>query len=199
MTGRSAALLHRGLRLEWITIAWNAAEVFVTVGIGVAAGSLALVAFGLDSVIEIFASLVVIWQLQGDQADSARVRRALRLVGAAFLVLGAFLIVVASVRVIGGARPDESPIGIVYLAITVAVMLTLARLKDRTGSHLGSETLQAEARVTYLDAGLAFGILVALVANALLGWWWSDSLSAAVVGVLALFEARERLGPSAGD
>lgn len=198
MTGDSSSLLRRGLRLEWITIAWNAAEVFVTVGMGVAAGSLALIAFGLDSLVEIFASLVVVWQLKGDQADSARVTRALRLVGVAFLVLGVFLIVVAAARVISGARPDESPIGIVYLAITVVVMLTLARLKDRTGAHLGNVTLQAEARVTYLDAVLAFGILAALAANALLGWWWADSLSAALIGVLALVEARERLGPTAG-
>lgn len=186
-------LLRRGLLLEWLTIAWNAVEVFVTVGLGVAAGSLALVAFGLDSVIELFASLVVIWQLRGDQADSDRVRRALRLVGVAFLLLGLFLVTVAAVRLAAGSRPDESPVGIAYLAATTVVMVALARLKDTTGRRLGNRTLRAEARVTALDAGLAAGILAALATNSLWGWWWADSLAAGAVGVLALFEAREHL------
>ena len=180
--------------MEWLTIAWNAVEAFITVGLGTAAGSLALVAFGVDSVLEIFASLVVIWQLEGDQADSARVRRAVRLVGVAFLLLGLFLITLATIRLIGQVHPDESPLGIVYLAATVVVMLALARLKHRVGVGLANEPLQAEARVTFLDAGLAAGILLALAVNGLFGWWWADSLAAAVIGVLALVEARENLG-----
>lgn len=183
--------LRLGLRLEWITIVWNAAEVGITIGLGVTAGSLALVAFGLDSLVEIFTSVVVVWQLRGDQADSNRVRKALALVAVAFLALGAFLVVTSVLRLWSGARPDESIAGIFYLAATVVVMMTLARMKTRVGTRLANETLLAEAHMTFLDGLLATGILSSLLLNALLDWWWTDPLAAAVVGVMALGEARE--------
>lgn len=182
--------LVRAIRLEQLTIAWNAAEVFVTVGLGIAARSLALVAFGLDSCIEIFASLVVVWELRGDDHPE-RTRRALRLVALAFALLGALLLITSAQALLVGREPHESPLGIAYLTATVAVMLLLATLKRRVGTELASATVLAEARLTLLDAGLAAGILTALALNVVAGWWWADALAASAVGVLALLEARE--------
>jgi divalent metal cation (Fe/Co/Zn/Cd) transporter len=180
-----------------VTIAWNVAEVGITVGLGLAAGSLALVAFGADSVVEVFASLVVLWQLRGDTASASRVALALRLVAGAFFVLGLVLIVTAGFRLAAGVEVDESPLGIGYLAATVVVMLTLARAKASLGVDLGNHPLAAEARMTLLDGFLAALILVALVLNIALGWWWADAVAAMSVGVLALLEGRENMGEAA--
>ena len=188
---------RRAVRLEWLTVAWNAVEVFVTIGLGVAAGSLALIAFGLDSVVEIFASLVVLWQMRGDTASARRIALALRLVAGAFLVLGVILIVTALVRLLAGVEPQESPVGVAYLAATVMVMLGLARAKAALGARLGNHPLAAEARMTLLDAFLASLILLALVLNLALGWWWADALAALFVGVLAISEGRENLEAAA--
>lgn len=184
--------LARALRLEWLTIAWNAGEVFITVGAGIAAKSLALVAFGLDSCIEIFASLVVVWELRGDD-EPVRTRRALRLVGFAFAVLGVVLITAALQALVAGREPHESPFGMFYLAVTVLTMLALATLKRRVGDEIDSHTVLAEARMTYLDAALAASILLALALNVIAGWWWADALAGGVVGVVALSEARENI------
>jgi divalent metal cation (Fe/Co/Zn/Cd) transporter len=183
--------VRRAVRLEWATIIWNVAEVGITIGLGVAAGSLALVAFGLDSLVEIFASLVVLWQIRGDTSSAPRIALALRLVAAAFVSLGLFLIVTATVRLANGVEVGESPIGVAYLAATVLVMLLLARAKGALGSELGNHALAAEARMTLLDGFLAALILLALLLNLLLSWWWADSLAAGFVGALALAEARE--------
>lgn len=181
------------MRLEWVTIGWNVAEVGVTIGLGVAAGSLALVAFGLDSVVEVFASLVVLWQLRGDTASLPRITLALRLVAGAFLVLGLFLIVTATVRLLAGVAVDESPFGVGYLAATVVVMLLLARAKGALGAELGNHPLAAEARMTLLDGLLAALIMLALVLNLVLGWWWADAVAAMAVGVLAVLEGWENV------
>lgn len=180
-------------RLQWGTIAWNGMEVFVTIGLGLAARSLALVAFGLDSLVEVFASLVVLWHLDpGEGGHHAhRDRRALRLVAAAFVVLAVYLVVAAVRSLAGGDQPDASPLGIAYLAVTAVVMFTLARLKRRVGTRLRSEPFLAEASLTFLDGCLASSILLALVLNATLGWWWADPVAALLIGTVALREARE--------
>lgn len=195
--GSHRAAEQRAVGLEWITIGWNAAEVGVTIGLGVAAKSLALVAFGLDSVVEIFASLVVLWQLNGDTASPRRVARGLRLVAVAFALLGLFLLAAGGLRLAAGAEVDESPIGVGYLAVTVVVMLMLARAKGRLGDRLGNHPLAAEARMTRLDGLLAALILLALLLNLIWGWWWADAVAAMSVGVLALVEARENLEEAA--
>ncbi len=180
----------RGVHLEWATNGWNAMEVVVTIALGIQAGSLALIAFGLDSVVEIFASTVVIRNLRDERGDpdDHRVHRSLRLIALAFWVLAA-LLVVASIRgLVLGSRPAESPLGIAYLTITAGAMFGLARLKRRTAEPLGSETLQAEAALTFLDGCLSTGILSALVVNAWLGWWWADAGAALVVAGFATFE-----------
>ena len=116
------ALRQRGLRLEWATNAWNSIEVVVTIAVGLQAGSLALIAFGLDSIIEIFASTVVIRNLYDERRDPGdrRVHRALRLIAAAFWLLAIFLAVLSTRALIRGDRPDSSPIGIAYLAVTAS-------------------------------------------------------------------------------
>ena len=188
-----APLVRRGRRLQWATIVWNVGEVFVTVGLGLAARSLALIAFGLDSLIEVFASLVVVWHLRPPWAGkpSGRDRRALRLVAVAFAVLAVNLLV-AGVRTLAlGERPEASPWGIAYLAGTAAVMFGLAVAKRRLADQLGSGPLRAEASMTFLDGSLASGVLIALALNLAFGWWWADPAAALVVAVVAAREAYE--------
>jgi divalent metal cation (Fe/Co/Zn/Cd) transporter len=186
----SEQLRLRGLRLEWATNAWNMMEVVVTISLGVRAGSLALIAFGLDSVVEIFASTVVIRNLRDDRHDPGdrRVHRALRLIAVAFWLLAAFLIVASIRGLTRGDRPDSSPFGIAYLTVTAFVMFGLARLKRITANELLSEPLHAEAGVTFLDGCLSTGILTALVLNASLGWWWTDAAAALLVAGFAINE-----------
>jgi divalent metal cation (Fe/Co/Zn/Cd) transporter len=184
-----------GRRLQWATIVWNVVEVFITFGLGIAAGSLALIAFGLDSMIEVFASLVVLWHMgpAAPEDKVARDHRARRLVAVAFCVLAAYLMIAAVRSLWVGDEPDSSPIGIAYLAVTAAVMFALARAKRRVGRRLESEPFLAEASMTFLDGCLAAAILTALALNALLDWWWADPLAALVVSVVAANEARELL------
>ncbi len=165
-------------------------EVVVTISLGVEAGSLALIAFGLDSIIEIFASMVVIRNLHDKRRDPGdrRVHRALRLIAAAFWLLALFLAIVSTRALIRGDRPDHSPLGIAYLGVTALIMFGLARLKRVTADELGSEPLQAEAGMTFLDGCLSTGILIALVLNASLGWWWTDAAAALLVATFATNE-----------
>jgi divalent metal cation (Fe/Co/Zn/Cd) transporter len=184
----------RALRLEYITIAWNTIEMLVSLGLGIAARSLALVAFGLDTMVELFASGVVVWHLRHPGRDSDHITaQALRMVAGAFFVL-ALVVVVGSVwALMVRSSADESPIGIAYLAVTVVVMLSLGAAKRATGLRLSSEPLAAEARMSIIDAALALGVLIGLAANALFGWWWADSLAALLVGAVAIHEGIENL------
>ena len=183
-------LERTGRRLQTATIVWNLIEVFITIGLGVAAGSLALVAFGLDSLIEVFASLVVLWHMS-DTGTAHRDRRAQRLVAAAFAILAVYLTAAAIRSLVIQAEPDASPLGIVYLAITAIVMFSLAAWKGAVGKQLNSEPFLAEARMTHLDGWLATAILTALTLNATLGWWWADPVAALIIGAVAAHEAIE--------
>ena len=188
------ALEARGLRLEYATIVWNVVEMGIAIGLGVAARSVALVAFGLDTMVELFASGVVVWHLRHPGHDSDRITaRALRLVAVAFFVLAVVVTVGAVSALATGTAPDESPIGIAYLALTAVVMLSLGAAKRATGRRLESEPLTAEARMSIIDAALALGVLVGLAANALFGWWWADPTAALLVAVVAIREGIENL------
>jgi divalent metal cation (Fe/Co/Zn/Cd) transporter len=195
-------LLAQGRRYELATIAWNAMEVFVTIGLGLAAGSLALVAFGLDSLVEVFASVVVIWYIGNHHAED-RARHALRLVAVAFGVLGVYLLGASISNLVQGEVADSSPVGIAYLAVTACVMFWLARRKRALARAAHSEPLGAEAQLTFLDGCLATGILVALVLNAAWGIWWADPGAAALVAVFCFREAvttwSESGSPTVGD
>jgi len=187
-------LSKRAMRLEYATIGWNVLEMVITIGLGIAAGSLALVAFGLDTMVELFASGVVVWHLRHPGGKSDMVTsRALRLVAWAFCVLAVVVAAGAIWALSTRAQPGESPWGIAYIGLTVIVMLALGMAKRATGARLGSEPLAAEARMSLLDAALAFGVLLGLAANAAFGWWWADPTSALLVAVAALNEAKENL------
>lgn len=184
------ALLARGKRLQYATIAWNLMEVFVTIGLGIAAGSLALIAFGLDSIVEVFASVVAIWYIDDHHADG-RSLRALRLVAISFAVLGTYLAIASTYSIATGAKAESSPFGIAYLVVTAGVMFGLARLKRVTALASNSPPLRAEASMTFLDGCLATGILTALVLNTAAGLWWADPAAAALVAAACFREAVE--------
>ena len=183
-------LRRRGVRLEWATNGWNVMEVVVTVTLGLQARSLALVAFGLDSVVEIFASTVVIKDLSDRRPDPGdqRIHRSLRRIAVAFWVLAAFLCVASFRGLVLGSRPASSPLGIAYLALTACIMFGLSVLKRRTGQRMPSETLLAESAMTLLDGCLATSVLTALVLNDVFGWWWTDAVAALVVAGFAASE-----------
>lgn len=181
-------LLERGRKLQVATIVWNLMEVFITIGLGVAAGSLALIAFGLDSIVEVFASLVAIWYI-ADHHKSGRSLRALRLVALSFLVLGTYLVVASVYSISTGARAESSPFGIAYLVVTAGVMFGLARLKRVNALASNSPPLLAEASMTFLDGCLATGILTALVLNTAFGLWWADPAAALLVAAACFREA----------
>jgi divalent metal cation (Fe/Co/Zn/Cd) transporter len=188
-------LQRLAIRLEYATIAWNIGEAVFTIGLGIAAGSLALIGFGTDSLIEVFASSVVVWHLRpGHSTDRPeRTRLALRLVAAAFGGL-ALVLAVASLRnLLTGQRADESILGIVYLAITACVMFGLAIWKRRIATTLDSAPLRSEASMTFLDGVLSVLTLTGLALNAVFGWWWADPAAALIVAFAAAREARENL------
>lgn len=195
MSSERDRLWRLGLRLEYATIAWNVGEAGLTIGLGIAAGSLALIGFGTDSIIEVFASAVVVWHLRpGHEEDSpARTAVALRLVGYAFAALATALSVAGIRDFVTGRRPDESVWGAIYLLTAAVVMLGLAVVKRRVARRLGSRPLDAEATLTLLDAFLAGGTALGLGLNVVLGWWWADPLTALVVAAICVSEARENL------
>jgi divalent metal cation (Fe/Co/Zn/Cd) transporter len=185
----SSPLLRRGLRLEYATLAWNVVGVCVLGWAAFAARSVALGGFGLDSLIEIGASSVVIWELTS--SGETRQRRALRFIGVAFVLLATYLVVQSTVVLVAGDHAHHSPAGIAWTAVTAAVMFALAWGKARTGEALGNPVLQTEGRVTFVDGILATAVLVGLVLNAAAGWWWADPAAGYVLVFYAGREARE--------
>lgn len=183
---RRTILVRLGFRLEYATLCWNVVGIVVLAVTAIAARSVALAGFGLDSLIEIGASMVVIWELSG--TGEQRQRRGLRLIGGAFAGLGLYLAVQSTVVLISQYHPAPSPVGIAWTAITALAMFGLAAGKARTGALLRNPVLQTEGRVTLVDGILAMAVLAGLVLNAALGWWWADPVAAYV---LVLYAARE--------
>jgi divalent metal cation (Fe/Co/Zn/Cd) transporter len=184
-----ARLLRRGFVLEYVTLGWNVAGIIVLAVAAVAARSVALAGFGLDSLIEIGASVVVVWELSGTGED--RQRRGLRLIGYAFAALAVYLLAQSTLVLAAGFRPRHSPAGIVWTAATAAVMFALAAGKDRTGRALGNPVLRTEGRVTMIDGILAVAVLAGLVLNAAAGWWQADPAAGYVLVYYAAREVRE--------
>lgn len=153
------------------------------------ARSVALAGFGLDSLIEIGASLVVIWELSG--TGVARQRFALRLIGIGFAALAVYRAVQSTLVLVNGFHPGHSPLGIVWTAATAAAMFTLAATKAKTGAALGNPVLATEGRVTLIDGLLAAAVLIGLLLNAFTGWWWADPLAGYVLVAYALREVKE--------
>jgi divalent metal cation (Fe/Co/Zn/Cd) transporter len=186
LPGRHVALLRSGRLLEVATLGWNVAGIVVLAVAAVKARSVALAGFGLDSLIEIGASTVVLWELSG--TGEVRQRRALRLIGGAFVALAIYLAVQSTWSLANGFHPRHSPVGIAWTAITAVVMFALAAGKARTGRSLNSPVLLTEGRVTAIDGLLAVAVLVGLVLNAAGGWWWADPVAGYV---LVYYAARE--------
>jgi divalent metal cation (Fe/Co/Zn/Cd) transporter len=188
-SGARSVLLRRGFALEYATLAWNVAGVAVLTVAALSARSVALAGFGLDSLIEIGASTVVIWELSG--AGAERQRRGLRLIGFAFAALAAYLLVQSTVVLAAGFHPRHSVPGMAWTAVTAAAMFALAWGKARTGRALGNPVLGTEGRVTMIDGILATAVLAGLALNAGLGWWWADPVAGYVLVFYAAREVRE--------
>jgi divalent metal cation (Fe/Co/Zn/Cd) transporter len=184
-----AALLRRGFMLEYATLAWNVAGIVVLAFAAFSARSVALAGFALDSLIEIGASTVVIWELSG--AGEQRQRRGLALIGYAFAALAAYLLVQSTLVLATGYHPHHSVPGIIWTAVTAIVMFALAAGKAQTGRALGNPVLATEGRVTLIDGILATAVLAGLVLNAWLGWWWADPAAGYVLVFYAAREVRE--------
>jgi len=180
---------RHGIHLELLTVGWNAIEAAVAISAGIAAGSVALVAFGLDSVVEVSAALVVLWQFFGVPED--RERRALRLIGACFFALAAYVTLSSLIDLATRSEPDASTVGIVLTAVSLVVMPALAWTKRTAGKRMGSRTLVADSTQTQLCAYLSATTLAGLAVNAAFGWWWADPFAALVIAAVALREGRE--------
>jgi divalent metal cation (Fe/Co/Zn/Cd) transporter len=190
---RARILRRRGFVLEWVTLGWNVGGVIVLAVLAVSASSTALAGFGLDSLIEIGASTVVLWELSG--TSELRQRRAMRLIGVAFVALAAYLLVQSVIALITQHHPGGSGGGMIWTAVTAVSMFTLAGLKSRTGRALGNPVLQTEGHVTFIDGLLAVAVLSGVGLNTVLGWWWADPLAGLVIVYYAIREAVEIFQP----
>jgi divalent metal cation (Fe/Co/Zn/Cd) transporter len=184
-------LERRARVLAWGGNAWHVVEFAIAVGAGIAAGSVALIAFGIDSLIEVLAGGVIVWLFSGGRGQSAAAERtAQRIIAVSFYAL-AMYVVVESVRSFTGGHPETSWVGIGLAAITAPSMPLLARAKQRVGRELGSRATQSEGAQNIVCAYLSVALLVGLGANAILGWWWADPLAGLVIAGVALREGRE--------
>lgn len=173
-------LLRRVHVLLYLTVGWNVIEGLVAVGSGVGAGSVALVGFGLDSFIEVFAASILIWRLRhegGERAEKAE-RRAVFLIGLTFLLLTAYILFEAGSTIGQAEEPAESLVGIVLSLVSLAVMPFLGLSKRKCGVQLGSASLIAESTETLICSYLSFTLFIGLFFNAALGWWWADPAAA---------------------
>lgn len=182
--------IRRGKLLEYLTIAYNSLEGMIAILSGVVAGSIALIGFGLDSGVEVFASLLLVWRLRiGERAE----KRALQLVGVSFLLLAAYVGFDAVRALIAREAPDESFVGIALAAASVVIMPLLVRAKRRVADAINSRAMHAEATQTELCMYLSAILLAGLVLNAWLGWWWADPVAALVMVPIIGNEGREAL------
>jgi len=191
-------LLERGVRLEYMAVGWNLVEGAIAVAAALASGSVALLGFGIDSLVESISGSVLVWRLRaeaaGDRDEEAieRIeRRAERLVGGSFFALAAYIVFDAITSLVNQERPDASPVGIALTAISTGAMLWLARAKRRTAADLGSRALAADAEQTQACWYLSVVVLAGIGLNALFGWWWADPLAALGVSLILLREGLE--------
>jgi len=192
------ALLQRGIRLEYLTVGWNLIEGAIAITAALAAGSVALLGFGIDSFVESVSGSVLVWRLRaeaGGGRDEATIerfeRRAERLVGSSFFALAAYIVFDAGTTLLNQERPEASPVGIALTAVSIGAMLWLARAKRRTAAELGSRALAADAEQTQACWYLSVVVLTGIGLNALFGWWWADPAAALGVSLLLMREGRE--------
>ncbi len=198
MAARSR-LLDRALRLERLTIFWNVIEAGIAIGAGWLAGSIALVGFGLDSVIETIAALALYRRLRAEQAGAteeeaeAHERRALWIVGITFYLLGGYIAFEAVSTLWKSEPPETSTVGIILASVSLVVMPVLAFAKHRTGKALNSRALVADAKETFVCSYLSLSLLAGLGLNAVFGWWWADPIAALTMLPFVLNEGREAI------
>jgi len=181
-----AKLVRRARLLAWGGNAWHFVEFGIAVGAGIAAGSIALVGFGADSLIEALAGFIILWRFAAHRSDSdAAERSAQQLVAASYALLAAYILIEASRSLIGGHHPHASWVGIGLACFTAPTMPFLAIAKRRVGHKLGSAATVSEAQQNQICAYLSIALLVGLLANALLGWWWADPAAALVIAAVA--------------
>jgi divalent metal cation (Fe/Co/Zn/Cd) transporter len=184
-------LVRRARFLAALGLAWHVVEAAIALIAGLAAGSIALVGFGADSVVEGGAGVVVLWRFSSSRAASeVAERRAQRLIGASFFAIAGYVGVEAVRTLLIGDHPDSSWVGIGLAVVTLATMPALAGAKARVGMKLNSAATRSEGRQNLLCAYLSAALLVGLVANAALGWWWADPAAALVIAIAAVDEGR---------
>jgi divalent metal cation (Fe/Co/Zn/Cd) transporter len=192
-TPERARLERRARRLAWWANTWHVIEFAIAVGAGIAAGSVALVAFGIDSLIEVLAGGVIIWLFTGGRGESATVeRRAQLLIAASFFALAAY-VVVESARSLAGGHPEASWVGIGLALVTAPTMPLLARAKRNVGRQLRSRATESEGQQNMICAYLSVALLLGLGATAVLGWWWADPVACLVIAAVVVREGRETL------
>ncbi|HWO15133.1 MAG TPA: cation transporter [Solirubrobacterales bacterium] len=192
-----AALERRARLLAWGGNAWHVVEFAIAVGAGVAAGSVALIGFGIDSVIEVLAGGVIVWLFTGGRGASPTAERhAQQLIAASYALLVAYIGVEATRDLLGSHHPEVSWVGVGLAAFTAPTMPLLARAKRKVGRKLNSSATVSEASQNMVCAYLSVALLVGLLANALLGWWWADPVAALVIGAVA---AKEGVDAWRGD
>lgn len=190
-TGRARKdLVRHGRVLEYLSVIWNLVEGVVAVAAGLFAGSIALVGFGFDSVIEVSSGLIILWRLA---AGEHREKLALRLVGVSFVALALYVLVDAARSLYFGEAPEHSYLGIAIAALSLIVMPALASAKRRVAAGLGSKAMEADSRQTSLCAYLSAILLGGLILNALAGWWWADPVAALVMVPIIFNEGLEAL------
>lgn len=190
-----AASVRRGRLLEYLTIGWNSLEGLIAIALGLFAGSIALVGFGVDSVIEVSSGAALLWRLHLDSPERRERAEqvALKLVGVSFLLLAAYVALDAVKSLVYREVPEASYVGIALAALSLAVMPLLARAKRRVAAEIGSRALQADSRQTDICAYLSAILLGGLILNALLGWWWADPVAALVMVPIIVKEGVEAL------
>ncbi|PSK92390.1 cation efflux family protein [Haloactinopolyspora alba] len=194
-TARTASLRRRVRLIVAGTIAYNVVEAVIAITAGAVASSTALVAFGLDSTVEVVSAAAIAWQFSGRDPE-ARERVALRVVALSFFALAAYVIADASRALIGSAHADDSTVGITLAAVSLVVMPVLSWAERRTGRELGSASVVADSKQTLICSYLSGVLLVGLLLDAALGWWWADPVAALLI---AGFAVREGLEAWRGD
>lgn len=185
-------LARRAKLLSWVSLGYMAIEGLVAIAAGIVAGSIALIGFGIDSAIEGFASVVIVWRFTGSRTLSHRAEeRAQKLVAVQFFILAPYVAVEATRTLVNGSHPEESIVGIALAASSLVVMPWLGRAKQRIGSRIGSSATASEGKQNMLCAYLAAALLVGLLGNALFGAWWLDPIVALFIAAVAVQEGRE--------
>ena len=195
-----AGNVRRGRLLEYFTLAWNLLEAAIAIFSGIIAGSISLVGFGIDSVIECLSGGVLLWRLREGEHGDSRERLALKLVGVSFFALAAYIAFEAIKSLVAYEPPNVSYVGIGIAALSLVVMPLLARAKRKVAASIHSHALEADARQSDLCTYLSAILLGGLILNAVFGWWWADPVAGLIMITIIAKEGVDALrGKNCGD